>query len=104
MKVVKKAEIEVVTIRELREGDKILWSNLRCRVIEIDRHNRKVIFAPSSLPASAKPFEGSYMHYYRVLKCEEINTCMLCGKEIEEGDICKECKEENLGIEEEAMI
>ena len=105
MKVVKKAEIEVVRLAQLREGDEILWSNLKCKVLEIDRYNRKVTFVPSSLSAvSAEPFEGSYMHYYRVLKCEEINTCMLCGKEIERGDICKECKEENLGIEEEAMI
>jgi len=44
MKVVKKAKIEVVTIRELREGDEILWSNLRCRVIGINRYRRKVFF------------------------------------------------------------
>jgi len=96
MKVVKKAKIEVVRLAQLREGDEILWSNLRCKVLEIDRFKRKVTFVPSSLPLSyhSNPLEGSYMHYYRVLKCEEINICMLCGKEIEEGDICKECKEE----------
>ena len=101
MKVVKKAKIEVVTIRELREGDEILWSNLRCRVIGINRYRRKVFFVPNSTPISE---EVSYRHYYRITDCEEINICIVCGKEIEEGDICKECKEENLGIEEEAMI
>jgi len=93
MKVVKKAKIEVVTIRELREGDEILWSNLRCRVIGINRYRRKVFFVPNSTPISE---EVSYRHYYRITDCEEINICIVCGKEIGEGDICKECEEENL--------
>jgi len=101
MKVVKKAKIEVVRLAQLREGDEILWSNLKCKVLEIDRYNRKVTFVPNSTPISE---EVSYRHYYRITDCEEINICIVCGKEIEEGDICKECKEENLGIEEEAMI
>ncbi|MCD6127470.1 MAG: hypothetical protein J7J91_10040 [Deltaproteobacteria bacterium] len=103
MKIVKRAKIEIITIDSLREDDEILWSNLRCKVVEIDRCNRKVTFVPSSLPYSAHPFEGSYMHYYRILECEEINTCIICGKEIENGYVCKECEEENLKVEEEVM-
>ena len=100
MKIIKNAKIEVVTIDSLREDDEILWSNLRCKVVEIDRCNRKVTFVPSSLPYSAHPFEGSYMHYYRILECEEINTCTICGKKIEHGDICEECKEERSFLKE----
>ncbi len=96
MKLVKKAKIEVVTIGNLREGDEILWSNIRCKVLEIDRFKRKVTFVPSSLPLSyhSNPFEGSYLHYYRILECEEISTCTICGKRIESGDFCEECKKE----------
>jgi len=92
MKIVKKAKIEVVTIGNLREGDEILWSNIRCKVLEIDRFKRKVTFVPSSLPDYDNPFEGSYMHYYRILDCEERSVCTFCGRVIENGDICEECK------------
>ncbi|MCW3130640.1 MAG: hypothetical protein N2V75_11170 [Methanophagales archaeon] len=85
MKLVKTAKIGVVTLSQLREGDEILWSNIRCKVLEIDRFKRKVTFVPSSLPLSyhSNPFEGSYLHYYRILECEEISTCTICGKRIE---------------------
>ncbi len=92
MKIVKTAKIEIVTLRQLQEDDEILWSNLRCRVLEIDRYNRKVTFIPSSLPDYDNPFEGSYMHYYKILDCEERSVCTFCGKVIENGDICEECK------------
>ena len=98
MKIVKKAKIEVVTLSQLRENDEILWSNLRCKVLRIDRYKRKVTFVPSSLPLSyhSNPFEGSYMHYYRVLECEEVSTCMICGRKIECGDLCEECRKRDL--------
>jgi len=92
MKLVKTAKIEVATIGNLREGDEILWSNIRCKVLEIDRFKRKVTFVPSSLPLSyhSNTFEGSYLHYYRILECEET----ICGKRIESGDLCDECKKQ----------
>ena len=96
MKLVKTAKIEVVTLSQLREGDEILWSSLRCKILKIDRYKRKVTFVPSSEPYPADPFEGSYRHYYRIVECEEINTCIICGKGIDSGDVCKECEEENL--------
>lgn len=92
MKIVKKAKIEIVTLPQLRENDEILWSNLRCKILRIDRWNRKVTFIPSSLPDYDNPFEGSYMHYYRILDCEERSVCTFCGRVIENGDICEECK------------
>ena len=92
MKIVKKATVEVVTLSQLREGDEILWSNLRCKVLGIDSLSRSVIFAPAG--GVEKPFEGSFTHYYRILVCEEVNVCTSCGREIASGDICEECKDE----------
>ena len=92
MKIVKTAKIEVVTLSQLKEGDEILWSNLRCKVLEIDSLSRSVIFAP--VVSVEKPIEGSFMHYYRVLACEEVNVCTFCGREIASGDICEVCKDE----------
>jgi len=95
MKIVKKAKIEIVKLDELKEGDKILWSNLRCKVINIDRFKRKVYFVPYSMP-DGEPLEGSYLNYYRLIKSEEKNICYMCGKEIKEGDICDKCEHETL--------
>ena len=94
MKVVKKAKIEVVTVGDLHEGDEILWSNFKSKVVNVDRYNRKVFFIPYSTPG--EPFEASYRYYYRITECEETNVCTICGKEIERGDICEECKERDL--------
>jgi len=91
MKVVKKAKIEVVTVDDLHEGDEILWSNFKSKVVNVDRYNRKVFFIPYSMPG--EPFEASYRRYYRITECEETNVCTICGKEIERGDTCEECKE-----------
>ena len=92
MKIVRTAKIEVVKLEQLKEGDEILWSNLRCKVITIDRSKHKVYFAPYS--TSDKPFEGSYLNYYRLISGEEQNVCSACGREIEEGEICDTCKDE----------
>ena len=92
MKIVRTAKIEVVKLEHLKEGDEILWSNLRCKVITIDRFKRKVYFAPHS--TSDKLFEGSYLYYYRLISGEEQNVCCACGREIEEGEICDSCKDE----------
>jgi len=92
MKIVKTAKIEVVKLEQLKEGDEILWSNLRCRIVSIDRLKRKAYFVPRSMPD--EPFEGSYLNYYRLISWEEQNVCHACGREIEEGDICDACKDE----------
>ena len=91
MKIVKRAKIEVVTIDSLREGDEILWSNFKSKVVNVDRYNRKVFFIPCSMPGES--FEASYRRYYRITECEETNICTICGKEIGHGDMCEECKE-----------
>jgi len=92
MKIVRTAKIEVVKLEELKEGDEILWSNLRCRIVNIDRFKRKAYFVPHSSPDEA--FEGSYLNYYRLVNWEEQNVCRSCGREIEEGEICDTCKDE----------
>ena len=91
MKIVKKAKIEVVTVNDLHEGDEILWSNFKSKVVNVDRYNRKVFFIPCSMPGES--FEASYRRYYRITECEETNVCTICSKEIEHGDMCEECKE-----------
>ena len=92
MKIVRTAKIEVVKLEQLREGDEILWSNLRCRVVNVDEFKRKVYFVPYSTPGEA--FEGYYLNYYRLIDYEEQNICHACGREIEEGEICDICKDE----------
>ena len=92
MKIVKNAKIEVVKLEQLNEGDEILWANLRCKVVTIDRFKRKVYFVSHSTPGD--PFEGSYLNYYRLINWEEQNVCRACGREIEKGEICDECKRE----------
>jgi len=99
MKIVKKAKIEIVKLNELKIDDYILWSNLRCKVQEIDRWNRKVTFVPCSMPDDYEPLEGSYLNYYRLIDWEEKNICNICGKELEKGDICNECEHETLEIQ-----
>ncbi len=79
-------------LEQLKEGDEILWSNLRCKVISIDRFKRKVYFVPHSMHDN--PLEGSYLYYYRLVNWEEQNVCHACGREIEEGEICDACKDE----------
>ncbi len=74
MKIVKKAKIEVVQFRDSREGDLILWSNLRCKVVNIDRFKRKVYSIPYS--TAGEPFEGSYLNHYRLISWEE-TKCLL---------------------------
>jgi len=102
MKIVKKAKIEIVKLDELKVGDYILWANFRCKIQEIDRWNRKVSFVPCSMP-DYRPLEGSYVNYYRLIDWEEKNICYVCGKELEEGDICKECEYEGENLEVELM-
>jgi len=92
MKIVKTAKIEIVKLEQLKEGDEILWSNLRCKIVSIDRFKLKAYFAPHSSPG--EPFEGSYLNYYKLIDWEEQNVCHLCGREIEEGEICDACKDE----------
>jgi len=98
MKIVRKAKIEIVKLDELKAGDYILWANLRCKVQKIDRWNHKVTFVPCSMPDD-KPLEGSYLNYYRLIDWEEKNICYICGKELEEGDICDKCEHEDLEIQ-----
>ena len=69
MKIVKKAKIEIVKLGQLKEGDEILWANLRCKVVNINKFKRKVYFIPDSMPGD--PFEGSYLNYYRLIDWEE---------------------------------
>ena len=92
MKIVRTAKIEVVKLEQLKEGDEILWSNLRCKVVSVDKFKGKVYFIPHS--TSGEPLEGSYLNYYRLVNWEEQNVCRACGREIEEGEICNTCKDE----------
>lgn len=98
MKVIKEAEIEVVKVHDLKEGDEILWSNLRCRVEKIEMLQREVHFIPISHDdGETEPFHFRfYRNYYKLKKFKEVDICIQCGKEIEFGDICDECKKEDI--------
>ena len=40
MKILKEAEIKIITFSDLELDDEILWSNLRCKVDRIDNFKR----------------------------------------------------------------
>ena len=96
IKVVKEAEIKVVKVQDLRIGDEILWSDLRCRIEKIDWaiEHREVYFIPVSHDdGNTDHFHFRfYRNYYRLQNFKEVNICIQCSKEIEYGDECDECK------------
>ena len=98
MKVVREAEIKIVKVRDLRVGDEILWSDLRCRIEKIDWFLREVYFIPVSHDdGNTDSFHFKfYRNYYRLKNFKEVNICIQCSKEIESGDICDECKKADM--------
>jgi len=92
MKIVKEAEIEIVKFSDLKIGDEILWSNLRCKVDDIDMFRRELRFSDVSQFAGSFCY-SAYRNYYKLISYKEINICHVCGKEIEDGlDICTKKK------------
>ena len=65
LKTLKEARIEVVKSNQLREGDKILWSNLICEVIMVS-HSGVVRF--KSTPEAAIIEEQHWMFWYRIIE------------------------------------
>ena len=90
MKTIKTAKIEIVTSKELRLGDHILWSNFRCKIVELIPEIRILQFEDDEKSVMVIP---KYSKFYRVLDCEYKIMCNSCFQnEVEkEGDCCQEC-------------
>lgn len=72
MQVVVEATVRVVKPEELKVGDYILWSNLKCKVLQIYldavRHKRYVIIG---LPDGTSTKIPVYNYFYVIERCEE---------------------------------
>ena len=95
MKIIKEAEIKIIKFSDLKTDDEILWSNLRCKVDKIDMFKRELYFSDVNQFAGSFCFKA-YSNYYKLIKYIEANLCYQCGKEIEFGDICDECKKADM--------
>lgn len=71
IKVIAKATVRVVKLRDLKPGDDyILWANWRCKVIAIDRHERKIL-VESPLPDMEPEWIPFFINYYVIDDFEE---------------------------------
>ena len=106
MKVVKEATVEIVKLKDLEVGDHILYSNLKCLVIELpstrslimqlhpmDEHGRLKVQQFPDDPKSTMHI-GPFRTYYKIKNAELMDACLWCGKEIPEEsdkDVCEGC-------------
>lgn len=105
MKVVKEATVEIVKLKDLEVGDHILYSNLKCLIIELplrlmyptqsnDPYNRLKVQQFPDDPKSTMHI-GPFRTYYKIEGAELIDACISCGDEIPDErvdkDECKKC-------------
>ena len=99
MKIVKTAVVEPIKSRDLQVGDYILWSNFRCKVVQIVPKIRILQFEKDKDSVMTIP---KYIKFYRILEHESIIVCNCCfeNEVQEEGQWCKECISMHEGGEE----
>ncbi len=102
MKVVKKATVEIVKLKDLEVGDYILYSNFKCLIVELpldcihstDQHSRIKVQQFPDDPESTV-YAGPFRKYYKIKDAELIDACVSCGGEIPEErddkDMCEKC-------------
>ena len=92
MEIVKTARVEVIRFKELHIGDYILWSSLRCKVVQLIPEIRILQFGDDEKSVMTIP---KYSQFYRMLDYESKILCNCCfvNEVKEEGQSCKECKE-----------
>lgn len=107
MKVVKKATVEIVKLKDLEIGDYILYSNFKCLIVELplkcihslDKHSDMKVQQFPDDPKSTMHI-GPFRTYYKIKDAELIDACISCGKEISEErdnkDICEKCRTEQI--------
>ena len=95
MKVIGEAEIKIVKFSDLKIGDEILWSNLRCKVDGIDMFRRELHFSDVNKFAGSFCY-SAYSNYYKLIKYVEVNLCHQCEKEIISGDVCDKCRKADI--------
>jgi len=85
IRVVKRATVRVVKPHELKVGDYILYMNLKCKVLEINREKREVtIQVLDENDIQTRPF---FLNYYVIEDCieEEVDVNPECNY-FEEGE------------------
>ena len=78
MKIVTKATVEVVPPEELNIGDKVLYRNIKCTIVNINVNGQMVTMKE---PNGCLVFTQIFSTYYRVIACVEMCVCPHCGKE-----------------------
>jgi hypothetical protein len=94
-RVVLEAKVEVVKANQLREGDRILWANLNCKVFSITPRG-DVAF---SIAEDAQLESHNYMHWYRILDSKEAEVCPICIRTLTNG----KCDCQNKGDDEDGI-
>lgn len=94
LKIIRWAIVEPVNGRRLTQGDEILVSDRRCKVISTPPNPRPIEF--KSIDGCLETFKNRFHVYYKLLDYEEYDACIRCGKPVEEGEICFDCKIEDV--------
>jgi hypothetical protein len=99
MKFVIEAKILPVRKDQLREGDEILWSNIRCVITNIIATDVFFVFKEEYDKGYKIPSAGDYRYWYRIVDCKEIDCCISCGRELPkdreiENQHCEKCEKE----------
>jgi hypothetical protein len=95
-RIIKKAQVEIITWDEIKEGDLILWSNIPMKVVWPPTHKEEQIlclqWGGMSMPI------GPYRKYYRIVEdYGQLDDRWLCPRcldtEVEEpGQVCETCE------------
>lgn len=107
MKIVKEATVEIVKLKDLEVGDHILYSNLKCLIVELplkcihsmDKHSDLKVQQFPDDPKSTMHI-GPFRTYYKIKDAKLIDACISCGNEIPEEwddkDMCEKCRTEQI--------
>ena len=107
MKVVKKATVEIIKLKDLEVGDSILYSNFKCLIVELplkcihslDKHSDMKVQQFPDDPKSTM-YIGPFRKYYKIKDADLIDACLWCGQEIPEEiddrDMCDKCRIEQI--------
>jgi hypothetical protein len=79
-KKVKEARIEIVKSNRLREGDRILYSNIKCKVTNIEGNGNVSFLIHDDLLE-----KRNFMEWYRILESKEVDLCPICFGELKDG-------------------
>jgi len=98
MKIVKKAEIEIIKRKDLKAGDEILWSNRRCKIKQLPiAHSGSGPIVLFEVVGEKGVIDGNFRTWYKIKSCKEVALCKQCHRTevAKEGVTCSDCWELN---------